>query len=732
MQKYDLKSLNEEQKQALLEINGAVLVTAGAGSGKTRLLTHRIAYLIKELGVSQKEILAITFTNKAAIEMKERVEIMLDDCCGVWISTFHSMCAKILRSHIENLGFKKSFSIYSESDTDKVIDVLLENGVYTDDKKDLKKTLKFHLSNKKNNNLGFEEYYALNQTEDGFDAIFELMKKYQEKLKENNALDFDDLLNLTYDLFVNFPEIKNLYANQFRYILVDEYQDTNVIQYEIIKLLGSVHKNIFVVGDEDQTIYSWRGANYQNTKNFIEEFNAKVFKLQTNYRSTSSILNLANSVIENNTTRIPKVLKPVKEEGLKPEFYEAFDEVQEANYVINKISFLMQNFNYNYKDFAILVRLNALTFAFEQELLSYNMPYKVYGGFKFFERAEIKNLISYLRLFVNPNDEVALLRIINFPKRGIGDGAISKLNEIKYKERKTLLEVMLESEFRSELSNSVKANIAKFVNTFKSLLKDYEELTLFEFAGQVVKRFEIKSAYESKFEEEMDRLLNIEQFLNNIKDFANKNVDVTLGDYLESVTLISDIDTMDESDNVTLATIHSVKGLEFKVVFVVGLEEKTFPIKRAFDSNFDMEEERRLMYVATTRAEERLFLSHATTRFLYGRREYFLPSRFLKESGYNPILKPKVNYQTKDNFYLQEKFENNIDFKANVFVKSNFEQADKKTADISKFKVGQIVSHPRYGEGEIVSMSGGDADIKFEGFGVKTLILSLAPLEIVD
>lgn len=728
MQDFNLDSLNEQQKQALLQIDGAVLVTAGAGSGKTKLLTHRIAYLVEHLGVPQSQILAITFTNKAANEMKERVQNMLKQDCLVWISTFHSMCSKILRRHIDFLGYKNNFSIYSESDCDKLIDTLLTDDTLFDDKKDLKKALKYHISNRKNNNYSYEQYRLLNQAENGFDVIFDLMIKYDEKLFQNNALDFDDLLTKTYELFVKFPDVKNLYANQFKYILVDEYQDTNVIQYEIVKLLVSVHKNIFVVGDEDQTIYSWRGANYQNIRNFIQEFNAKVFKLETNYRSTPDILELANKVIKNNSSRLPKVLQAIKSSGVKPEFYEAFDEQAEANYIVDKIQFLVEKQGYLYKDFAILVRLNALTFPFEQTLLSYNIPYKVFGGFKFFERAEIKTVISYLRLFINSNDEVALLRIINFPKRGIGDGAISKLREIANKERKTLFEVMLECDSRNDIPTATKNNILKFVNTYLGLLKDYEQLTIFDFAKAVVDRFEIKSAYEAKIEEEFERILNIEQFFNNIKDFQEKNVGASLGDYLESVTLISDIDTLDESNNVVLATIHSVKGLEFKVVFVVGLEEKTFPIKRAFDKLEDLEEERRLMYVAITRAEERLYLTHCTTRFLYGKREYFLPSRFLKECGYNPILKPKTVEYEKREFEFAPQF----DFKKTVFSNSSVLQSEKSQKDISKFKVGQIVLHPRYDRGEIIAINGDDADVKFEGFGVKTLILSLAPLEIIE
>lgn len=420
MQNYDLNSLNSEQLKALKQVEGAVLVTAGAGSGKTRLLTHRIAYLIKEMGVAPYNILAITFTNKAANEMLERTSFMLEKGADVWVSTFHSMCVRMLRQFIDRIGYKKSFSIYNDSDSDKLIDQILIEKKLDQNKRDFKKLVGFHISNCKNNNLSLQEYHNQMLTVPDIDKIMDVFGEYENRLKEANALDFDDLLTKTYQMLLTCDEAREFYTNRFKYILVDEFQDTNVVQYELVRLLSQKHKNVFVVGDEDQCIYTWRGASYKNISRFIRDYeNVKMFKLEANYRSTPNIVALANSLISHNTSRIEKVLKAVKQGGNEPEFYNAYDEQEEANYVISKINFLVREKGYKYSDFAVLMRMNALTLAFEQTLLSYNIPFKIYGGFKFYERAEIKIVLAYLKLFINPNDEVALLRVINFPKGGL-------------------------------------------------------------------------------------------------------------------------------------------------------------------------------------------------------------------------------------------------------------------------------------------------------------------------
>ena len=726
MQKYDLNSLNEEQTKALLKTEGAVLVTAGAGSGKTNLLTHRIAYLIKEKQVSPYNILAITFTNKAAQEMRDRISQMVY-CDGLWISTFHSMCAKILRFDIDKIGYNKSFTIYSESDSDKVLDQILANEA---EKKELKKQLKFLISDYKNKNFFLEDYADSLKELDDCEKLIGFMRDYEETLKANNALDFDDLLTKTLLLFRSCPDVLKKYQERFRYVLVDEFQDTNFTQYLIVKALCDYYKNIFVVGDEDQCIYSWRGASYLNMNRFQKDFeDVSVFKLETNYRSTPNILKLANNVIANNKTRIDKVLKAVRAEEKEPEFYEAFDEEAEARYVVGKILFLMQNYNVKLKDIAILMRVNAISLPIEQALLSYNLPYRIYGGFKFFERAEIKNVLSYMRLFVNPEDEIALLRIINFPKRGIGEGAVSKIKELAKNENKTMLEIISNYENYS-LPNALKTKLSAFADSYKKLLSEYEITPLDEFISRVIEEFNIKSAYDRKIEEEENKILNIDMLVGNVKEFVSKNEGALLADYLESVTLISDIDNMDESNTITVATIHAVKGLEFDVVFVIGAEEKIFPISRAYDSIEDMEEERRLMYVAITRAKSRLFMSYCNSRYLYGHRDYTRPSRFLKEGGYTPKLKSPVSETSVFSNFSGSQF-NGFD-KNSFFSSSNLNTASDK--DISMYSVGQKVCHTKYGIGEIIDIvdNGKCAEIKFEGFGVKTLVLEIAPIEIVE
>lgn len=728
MQKYELNSLNQSQLDALYQTEGAVLVTAGAGSGKTKLLTHRIAYLIKDLNISPYNILAITFTNKAAREMLERTTAMLDEQAGFWISTFHSMCVRILRRDIEKLGYKSTFSIYSDSDTDKLIDQVLQEKNLSEQKKDLKKAVLFHISNCKNNNYTLQEYHALNQTVEDIDKIMDVFNAYEERMRLANALDFNDLLTKAYTLLKTNPEVLEYYANRFKFILVDEFQDTNVIQYEIVKLLASKHKNVFVVGDEDQCIYSWRGASYRNISRFKSEFNASVFKLELNYRSSSNILNLANNLIKNNTSRIEKNLQSVNGEGLDPELYTGYSEQDEANYIASKIDFLTKEKGYTYKDFAILMRVNSLSLSFEQTFLSYNIPHKIYGGFKFFERAEIKLVTSYLKLFSNPSDEVAFLRVINLPKRGLGDVAVENLRKLANKLGKSLLETLLEIEHH-DFPASSKAKFYEFGKIVKHLRGIQSEMKFEDFAIQVVDKFEIKAMYNTSIDEELYKVMNIDTLLSNIVEFAKTNPSLTLDDYLESITLVSDMDNIDETDTVTIATVHAVKGLEFKVVFVVGLEEGLFPIKRAFNSKSELEEERRLMYVAVTRAKERLYITNTNSRYMYGRRDLSIQSRFVKELGFERKLSTKVN----ENVYAQT---NKTSFDINMFrgagssLINSAEEKPKK--DTSVYEVGQFVEHTRYGKGKIVAIGNDDADIVFESVGQKTLILSLAPLTIIN
>ncbi len=703
MSGYDLNSLNEEQRKALVATEGIVLVTAGAGSGKTRLLTHRILYLIKELGISPYNILAITFTNKATNEMKERVVSMGGQ--GVWISTFHSMCVRILREHIQNIdGYTKNFSIIGDADKAKILKELLKAENVDDDEKD---KVSKHLENIKNKGLDIDEY---------FDALEEMDKNknlriyrkicfaYEEYLKKNNALDFDDLLNKTLFLFHNYKNILKIYAERFQYILVDEFQDTNLVQYKLIKLLASVHQNLFVVGDEDQCIYSWRGANFHNIFNLKNDFtNVQVFKLERNYRSTKNILNLANNVISNNKERMEKNLWTDKDSGEGPVVYNAFDERDEALFVAKTIADLSFE-GYSYNDFAVLMRVNALSRALEEGLMSYQIPYKLYGGFKFYERAEIRMILAYLSIFVNEKDDISLTKIINFPKRGIGDVALGALQQEAGGEN--LIAYLLSDRFKF---SKYKTKLEKFVDTFKFLKTQVEILPLVDFVKKVISSFGIDEAYAGKDDEAIERLGNIDSLLSGVQEYVNDNEDATLGEYLAEVMLKTDSDQIQENGVVTLSTIHSVKGLEFKVVFVVGLEEGIFPLARAVYSSTEMEEERRLMYVAITRAEERIYLSYTAKRYMYGKSSPQTSSRFLQELGI-------------------------VDRKRTKIISNDFVESEKAEVFDSGLVVGDRVSHSRFGEGTIVNISadGLVADIDFDLVGKKSLMLNIAKLEKVE
>ncbi|MBQ8908779.1 MAG: UvrD-helicase domain-containing protein [Clostridia bacterium] len=737
---YDLSTLNEQQLAPLKVTEGAVLVTAGAGSGKTRLLTHRIAYLIKEKGVSPYNILAITFTNKAAGEMKERVAQMVDGADQVWISTFHSMCAKILRMDIASMPpFTRDFSIYSESDSDKVLkEVCAARG--GDDK--LKKQVGFHLSNWKNGCMSLADYLLLNKNAEEIERIGACINDYQERLKKNNALDFDDLLCKTYQLFRTCPQVLSYYANRFKYILVDEFQDTNAIQYDLVKLLASVHGNVFAVGDEDQCIYSWRGANFKNIFNFKNDFSsAQVFKLEQNYRSSPEIITVANNVIKNNRTRLDKVMFTSKQHGKAPQIYNAYDERDEALYVAQNISRVIAQ-GYKYDDIAVLMRMNALSRSIEEAFLSYNIPHRIFGGFKFYERVEIRNLIAYLRLFVNPKDDVSFTRIINFPKRGIGDGTIAKLQAIE--PEYSLLENCLSREL--EYESALYKKFEGFKNAFLEVASAPQK-PLSSFVEKMINKFNIRSAYNPKDEEDLNRLMNIEQFISSVKEYEALNPEASLGDFLENITLSSENDEIGAGGAVTIATVHAVKGLEFKVVFIIGLEEGCFPISRALNSNSELEEERRLMYVAITRAEELLYMTQCSKRYLYGGSQYQMPSRFMRELGLLSVQEKKPQQRT----FASSAFEKHIsesDYSAGNFVHTDakpklFNHAqfmvsekkpEKQEKDVSIYHTGQKVAHPKYGEGEIVDITpdGLVGDIVFEDFGKKSLMLNLAPLEIIE
>ena len=553
-----LAKLNEEQLKPVTDTEGAVLVLAGAGSGKTRVLTSRIAYLVEEKGVYPSAILAITFTNKAANEMRERLSSMVDGAQSMWICTIHSMCVRILRMYAERLGYGKNFSIYSETERAAMIKKSFQECGFDDEK--LLKNVKFHIANAKM--LGQEpaEYAENNADVRGMRDICAVYSAYCEHLKKNNALDFDDLLTQTLRLLETDKDALEYLSGKFRYIHVDEFQDTNRVQYDIIKLLSTVHGNVFAVGDDDQSIYGWRGAKLENILGFEKDFpGAKIYKLERNYRSTPNILKLANAVIRKNGRRRDKQLWTKNAAGEEPQYYQAETEADEALYVARRISDLMRQ-GYSFSDFAVLMRINALTRAYEQEFSKYNVPYKVFGGFRFYERKEIKDLLAYLRIVNNPFDSEAVTRVINVPKRGIGAKTVETLEEYARREELSVYDAVLNID-ELPLNAGSKQKVRAFGSLLKELVVKGAEMSADELVRDVINDTDILSMYADDSDESINKKANIDEFVNSVDEFCRMNKGATLADFLNQVTLSSDTDDMDETDYVTLATVHSVKGL---------------------------------------------------------------------------------------------------------------------------------------------------------------------------
>lgn len=603
------------------------MVLAGAGSGKTRVLTSRIAYILEKNLCTPSGILAITFTNKAANEMKERVEGAIGDVGGMWICTIHSMCVRILRRFGASIGVQPNFSIYTESERANVIKkAFLEVG---GDEKQLK-TVKFHISNAKTLGLAPDQYAILYKAEANIKLITEVYERYDEYLRNCNSLDFDDLLLMTLRLLRSDNEAKQYLCDKFKYILVDEFQDTNAVQYGIIKLLAEGHGNLFVVGDDDQSIYGWRGAVIENILRFDKDYpSANVFKLQRNYRSTKSILALANAVIAKNGNRHKKTLWTEAEEGVKPEYVQAEEEKDEALFAAKTINSGVYAGG-KYSDYAVLMRINALTRSYESEFAKYGIPYKVFGGFKFFERKEIKDVLAYLRLISNPFDDEAFTRIINVPRRGIGAKTLEVMDKYARENSFSLYDACIDID-ALPLTSSAKAKVAQFASLVKNLVLASQTESLTQVVRAVIEDADLKSAYNDGTDEGDVKLANLDEFIAAVDDFAKLNPSATVNEYLNQVSLSSDLDEMNDGNYVTLATIHSVKGLEFEKVFLAGLEDGILPTSRANDNPEDLEEERRLVYVAVTRARKRLWLTRSRSRYLYGNREQTRPSRFLKD-----------------------------------------------------------------------------------------------------
>ncbi|MGD9900987.1 MAG: ATP-dependent helicase [Spirochaetales bacterium] len=742
MSKLNFATLNREQLEAVNNTQGAVLVTAGAGSGKTRVLTFRIANLIENLHISPYNILAVTFTNKAASEMKERLNSMLTDVSAnnMWVMTFHSMCVRLLRENrnIERLqGYTVNFSIYDTDDRARILKGIIADAKIED--KDYLEKLEWNISNYKNKNISLDSYANEISYYKDVDLLIDLMQKYEQKMNANNALDFDSLLTYTYKLLAQYEDVREYYQNKFKYIHIDEFQDTNKVQYDLMQILAGKYKNIFVVGDEDQCIYTWRGANSTHIFKFTEDYeNVKIIKLEQNYRSTKKILEVANKVIKHNTSRLEKQLWTDKEDGVKVEYSSPYNERYEADYVAETIYNLVHRNNYNYSDIAILMRLNALTRHFEEKLLEFNLPYRVFGGMKFYDRAEIKNVIAYLKLLVNPKDMASFNRVINFPKRGIGSAALLSLKDymVAVNENNGPFETILNLTENSNLSTGALNKFLEFAKIMQNLIEKSSVLKLSEFVEYLIDFVNFAEAYNSGKEEDESRLYNLNEFIKSVKDYEEENIDATLSEYLQSISLFTDIDTYDEENNsITLATVHGVKGLEFKVVFIVGVEDGIFPIKRRDSSDDDLEEERRLMYVAITRAKERLYITNCQSRFLYGETSFMLPSQFLKEAGLIADTKKERDYY-EDNYY--DPIYNPV--KTVISSLNEIVVENKKPTTVSKdivntLKVNDRVRHPKFGIGFVLSLSGEGstrtAKIDFETFGTKILALNFAPLEII-
>jgi len=724
-----LDQLNPAQQEAVKCTEGPLLVIAGAGSGKTRVLTHRIAYLLEQ-GVDPRNILAITFTNKAAGEMKERVEKLLGrDSRDIWVMTFHSACVRILRQDIGHLGYDRNFVIYDSSDSQTVVKECLKQ-LNIDDKQYPPRAMGAMISEAKNRLLNPEQYRK--QTFDYFSQrAAEVYQLYQSKLKQNNALDFDDLIMLTVRLFKEQPQTLGYYQQRFKYILVDEYQDTNHAQYTLVNLLAGRHRNLCVVGDADQSIYRFRGADIQNILDFEKDYpEARVVKLEQNYRSTQRILEAANSVIRMNLGRKEKHLWTENQEGAPLVRFRGNDEREEIAFVVDRIKKLMARDNKSYKDFAVLYRTNAMSRVIEEGFMLARIPYTIIGGLKFYERKEIKDIMAYLRFILNPADSVSLRRIINVPKRGIGDTSFGKIVDYAVAAGITVYEAMERVEVIPGLTARTTKPVREFTALMERLMEARDQVTVTHLVDMVLKQ----SGYQAELEQEktveaQTRLENLKEFRTVTKEFDETAEEKTLEEFLAGISLKSDVDNLEEGDDaVVLMTLHSAKGLEFPVVFMVGMEEMIFPHSRSMMEEAELEEERRLCYVGITRAMERLYMTHAWQRTLYGNAQYNPPSRFLEEIPENLIT-------THDPLDGEEE----PVAKRGLFLITGGQADRPKTAAAKEpvvpgqYALGDKVEHSKFGQGVIVSVkgSGDDAElsIAFPGAGVKMFIAKYAPLK---
>ncbi|MGY3817760.1 ATP-dependent helicase [Gemella morbillorum] len=721
-----VQNMNENQLKAILKTQGAVMVIAGAGSGKTRVLTNRIAYLIAKKNVLESNILAITFTNKAAKEMKERIYSLVGETSKyIWINTFHSMCVRILRQHIDLLGYNKNFTILDTSEQKTIIKNIVKELNLSEDSYQPNNILKI-ISNSKNSMISVNEMKA--QARFGFmKNVAEIYEYYQKYLKKNSVLDFDDLMLKTIVLFEKHPEVLAIYQNKFEYIHVDEYQDTNVIQYKLIKMLSEVHKNICIVGDDDQSIYSWRGACSDNIINFEKDYeDVEVIFLDQNYRSNSTILDAANAVIKNNTDRKDKALWSENKGGDKITVYAATNDKDETDDIAKKILDLKAQ-GVDYKDIAILYRANYLSRSMENSCMVFGIPYKLIGSLKFLQRQEIRDLLAYMNVIVNKNDEFSLRRIINVPKRGIGASSMAKIDNYAEQYGLSLFEALKNIDMIG-----VSKKIITNIHLLTQLIEKYSQTEQYSIEDLIVGIYK-DSGYESMLKESADayaesRIENISELVSSAKQFSSMNDNLI--DFISEMSLTSDADDENEDDSVVLSTVHAAKGLEYRVVFIMGLEENLFPSIRDAESSEDernkMEEERRLAYVAITRAKEKLFMSYANRRMQFGSIKNNKRSRFLDEVP-NKLMHFESGFGATANDSGESQLESVTKFISRLSPKIKI--ADKPKTDVrTNYVVGDIVVHKKFGEGKVLSIEKDSIKVDFEKVGPKILLIEYANL----
>lgn len=752
----DLSTLNPQQREAVEATQGPVLILAGAGSGKTRALTCRIAHLL-ELGVPASQILAITFTNKAAKEMRERIDRLTGNRAGdMWVSTFHSCCARILRRDIERLGYTRSFTIYDDDDQMAVLKDLCKK-LNIDDKYLPLKEVRTKISDAKNHLLGPDDWFKQSERDYRCQLIHDYYTEYEKRLRGANALDFDDLLVKTLELLADHPPVLEAYRNRFHYIHVDEYQDTNYAQYMLVRLLAGDRHNVCVVGDDDQSIYGWRGADIRNILEFEKDFpNCRVIKLEQNYRSTSNILDAANNIIAHNEGRKEKKLWTELGEGKPITLFNAGDEREEAAWVCDRIR-QMRKTGEDFGDIAILYRMNAQSRVMEEMLVRAGLPYRIYGATKFYDRREVKDIVAYLRTLVNPSDNVSLTRIINTPRRAIGDATISELTRCATEKGEPLFNAMLEPP--ETLASRARKSVSDFATMMTNFMALREVMGLSEFVEKMIEETKLEEQYKREDSDEARaRVENIREFMGAVTEFEQKTENATLDAFLENIALVSDLDNMPEkSSAISLMSLHSAKGLEFDNVFMIGMEQGLFPSHLAMNEN-RMEEERRLAYVGVTRAKKKLFLSYASQRMLYNQVQHNAKSQFLDEIPKrllsdelarhnrpmaNPALRTREQIQAERaaivssrNFAGGRSGALNIPGVQKGFSQSLAKQFAAQAAQVALFKPGDRVLHRKFGEGNVIEMRGSGADcrvvIEFAAYGQKEFVASIAPIVKVD